>query len=91
MISAVGIRNLVENQVNYKNTRNTIITALILVCSLGFNQIGGITFTVLGVKITLSGLAIAAIVGIVANMLLPGKDYEFDEDNENDKFQTFKV
>ena len=91
MISAVGIRNLVENQVNYKNTRNTIITALILVCSLGFNQIGGITFTVLGVKITLSGLAIAAIVGIVANMLLPGKDYEFDEDNEDDKFQTFKV
>ena len=91
MISAVGIRNLVENHVNYKNTRNTIITALILVCSLGFNQIGGITFTVLGVKINLSGLAIAAIVGIVANMLLPGKDYEFDEDNEDDKFQTFKV
>ena len=91
MISAVGIRNLVENQVNYKNTRNTIITALILVCSLGFTQIGGITFKVAGVSITLSGLAIAAIVGIVANILLPGKDYEFDEDNEDDKFQTFKV
>ena len=91
MISAVGIRNLVENQVNYKNTRNTIITALILVCSLGFTQIGGITFKIAGVSITLSGLAIAAIVGIVANMLLPGKDYEFDEENEDDKFQTFKV
>ena len=70
MISAVGIRNLVENQVNFKNTRNTIITALILVCSLGFNQIGGLSFKVAGVNITLSGLAIAAIVGIAANSLL---------------------
>lgn len=91
MISAVGIRNLVENQVNFKNTRNTIITALILVCSLGFNQIGGLSFKVAGVNITLSGLAIAAIVGIAANSLLPGKDYLFSEEGEDEKFQTFKI
>lgn len=91
MISAVGIRNLVENQVNFKNTRNTIIAALILVCSLGFNEIGGISFKLAGVNITLSGLAIAAIAGIVANWLLPGKDYLFTEEDENEKFQTFKV
>ena len=66
MISAIGIRNLVENQVNFKNTRNTIITALILVCALGFNNIGGITFTISSIKINLSGLAIASIVGIIA-------------------------
>ena len=91
MISAVGIRNLVENQVNFKNTRNTIITALILVCSLGFNQIGGLSFKVAGVNITLSGLAIAASVGIAANSLLPGKDYLFSEEGEDEKFQTFKI
>lgn len=91
MISAVGIRNLVENQVNFKNTRNTIITALILVCSLGFNQIGGLSFKVAGVNITLSGLAIAAIIGIAANSLLPGKDYLFSEEGEDEKFQTFKI
>ena len=91
MISAVGIRNLVENRVNFKNTRNTIITALILVCSLGFNQIGGLSFKVAGVNITLSGLAIAAIIGIAANSLLPGKDYLFSEEGEDEKFQTFKI
>lgn len=91
MISAIGIRNLVENQVNFKNTRNTIITALILVCALGFNNIGGITFTISSVKINLSGLAIASIVGIIANWVLPNKDYVFNkEDVLDDKFQTYQ-
>lgn len=91
MISAIGIRNLVENQVNFKNTRNTIITALILVCALGFNNIGGITFTISSVKINLSGLAIASIVGIIANWILPNKDYVFNkQDVLDDKFQTYQ-
>lgn len=91
MISAIGIRNLVENQVNFKNTRNTIITALILVCALGFNNIGGITFTISSIKINLSGLAIASIVGIIANWVLPNKDYVFNkEDVLDDKFQTYQ-
>lgn len=91
MISAIGIRNLVENQVNFKNTRNTIITALILVCALGFTNIGGVTFIIAGVKINLSGLAIASIVGIIANWILPGKDYVFNKDDVlDDKFQTFQ-
>ena len=92
MISAVGIRNVVENQVDFTKSRNTIIAALILVCSLGFNSVGGITFTVFGTSITLSGLAIAAIVGIVVNAVLPGNDYEFTEEKgTEEKFQTFKL
>lgn len=92
MISAVGIRNLVENHVDYQNTRNTIITALILVSALGFNTIGGITFSVGAATINLSGLAIAAIVGIVSNAILPGKDYTFDsEDDQDEKFHTFEI
>ena len=75
MISAIGVRNVVENQVDFTNTRNLIIAAVILVSALGFNSVGGITFAVGGVSITLSGLAIAAIAGIVLNAILPGNDY----------------
>lgn len=93
MISAIGIRNVVENQVDFTRSRNTIIAALILVCALGFNSLGGITFTVAGANITLSGLAIASIVGIIANAILPGNEYVFKEDveEEKDKFQTYKI
>ena len=93
MISAIGIRNVVENRVDFTRSRNTIIAALILVCALGFNSLGGITFTLLGADITLSGLAIASIVGIAANAILPGNEYEFREDvnEEHDKFQTYKI
>ena len=58
---------------DFTRSRNTIIAALILVCALGFNGLGGITFDVLGASVTLSGLAIASIVGIAANAILPGK------------------
>lgn len=74
MISATGVRTIMENKVDYTNMRNILITALILVCGLGFNanplQIGRLTF---------GGLAVAAVVGIVVNAILPGKDYTFDE------------
>ena len=72
MISATGIRTIVENQVDFKNMRNILIAALILVCGLGFNG----NPLILG-PIQLGGLAVAAIVGIIANAILPGKDYEF--------------
>ncbi len=93
MISAIGIRNIVENRVDFTKSRNTIIAALILVCALGFNSLGGITFTLFGASITLSGLAIASIVGIIVNAILPGNEYEFVEDveEEKDKFQTYNV
>ena len=93
MISAIGIRNVVENHVDFTRSRNTIIAALILVCALGFNSIGGISFTVAGATISLSGLAIASLVGIIANAILPGNEYVFPEDvkDNNDKFQTYKL
>ncbi len=79
MISAIGVRNVVENQVDFTNSRNLIIAAVILVSALGFNSLGGLTFQVAGVSITLSGLAIAAIMGILLNAILPGNDYQFDK------------
>ena len=84
MISAIGVRNVVENRVDFTNSRNLIIAAVILVSALGFNSVGGLTFAVAGVSINLSGLAIAAIVGILLNAILPGNDYEFDSANGAD-------
>ena len=78
MISAIGVRNVVENRVDFTNSRNLIVAAVILVCALGFNSVGGVSFAIAGVTINLSGLAIAAIAGILLNAILPGNDYEFD-------------
>ncbi|MBO5727233.1 MAG: uracil-xanthine permease [Oscillospiraceae bacterium] len=83
MISAIGVRNIVENKVDFTNSRNLIIAAVILVCGLGFS--GGLTFTVAGTPITLTGLAIAAIAGVVLNAILPGNDYEFGTNPDGDK------
>ncbi|MBQ8026121.1 MAG: uracil-xanthine permease [Oscillospiraceae bacterium] len=83
MISAIGVRNVVENKVDFTNSRNLIIAAVIMVCGLGFT--GGITFTIGSASITLTSLAIAAIAGIVLNAILPGKDYEFGKENVNIK------
>lgn len=88
MISAVGVRNVVENKVNFANTRNVIVAALILVLAIGINySVGSIK---LGI-VSLSGLAVASIVGIVLNAVLPGKDYEFSQDDEGSTSVNFKV
>ena len=80
----------VENNIDFSVSRNLIIAAVILVSALGINEIGGISFTVLSTTITLSGLAIAALAGIVLNAILPGNDYEFDTEEEQDEL-TFKL
>ena len=82
MISAIGVRNVVENQVDFTNSRNLIIAAVILVCGLGFTN--GLTFTVGGASITLTSLAIAAIAGIILNAILPGNDFHFGKSATSD-------
>ena len=82
MISAIGVRNVVENHVDFTKSRNLIIAAVIMVSALGFSS--GLTFTVGGTDITLTGLAIAALAGIVLNAVLPGNDYTFGADKAAD-------
>ena len=84
MISAIGVRNIVENNVDLTKSRNLIIAAVIFVCGLGFASTGGITFTVGSADITLTGLAIAALAGVILNAVLPGNDYEFGKSVEGD-------
>ena len=88
MISAVGVRNIVENQVDFTKSRNVIVAALILVLAIGINySIGAID---LGFT-KLSGLAVAALVGVILNAVLPGKDYEFGANAQGDKSVDFEV
>ena len=91
MISAVGVRNVVENKVDFTKSRNVIIAALILVLAIGINYNGAIQIPIGEVTISLSGLAVAALVGIVLNAVLPGKDYEFGDDLQGDTSVNFKV
>ncbi len=89
MISAVGVRNIVENQVDFTKNRNVIIAALILVLAIGIkygaNDAIDLGFT------KLSGLAVAAIVGVILNAILPGKDYEFGANPQGDKAVDFEL
>ena len=89
MISAVGVRNVVENKVDFTKSRNVIIAALILVLAIGVTYSG--TGAVKIGTVSFSGLATAAIVGIALNAILPGKDYEFGSDLQGDTSVNFKV
>ena len=88
MISAVGVRNVVENQVDFTKSRNIIIAALIMGLSLGinFSATGAI---VLG-PVSLSGLAVGALAGILLNAVLPGNDYEFGTNQLGDTSVNFQ-
>ena len=93
MISAVGVRNIVENQVDFTKSRNVIIAAMIMSLSLGiaFSKAGAISFMVGGITISLSGLAVASLVGILLNAILPGNDYQFGVNDLGDTSVNFKV
>lgn len=91
MISAVGVRNIVETQTDFTKSRNIIIAALILVLSIGINYsaAGSISFMIGDVTVSLSGLAVGALTGILLNAILPGKDYQFDEEKPDDTGVNF--
>lgn len=82
MISAIGVRNMYENHVSLAKSRNLIIVSVVMVCGLGISE--GITFAIGDASVTLTGMAIAAITGIILNAILPGKDYEYGKDPNAD-------
>ena len=89
MISAVGVRNVVENQVDFTKSRNVLIAAMIMGLAVGVTYSGSIVLHLGGVTISLSGLAVAALVGIFMNAVLPGKDYEFGTNEQGDTSVNF--
>lgn len=92
MISAVGVRNLIEHQVDFSKSRNILIAALILVLAIGINYstAGALAFTAGAVTISFSGLAVGSLAGIILNAILPGKDYVFDESDGTDIKNDYK-
>ena len=85
MISSVGIRSLVENRVDLTDSRNLIITALTITLAVGISygcEGGALHFGSIGI----SGLAVAAIVGILAAVILPNKK----GDTENVEFEQIE-
>ncbi len=105
MISAVGVRNIVETRADFSKSRNVIIAALILVLSIGIKysaagsvgfSVGELTVGFLGLEvgeltISFSGLAVGALVGILLNAVMPGKDYEYNEEKPDHTGVDFAV
>ena len=89
MISSVGVRNVVENQVDFTKSRNVLIAAMIMGLTIGINYSGAIVIPVGAITISLSGLAVGALVGILMNAVLPGKDYEFGTNAQGDTAVNF--
>ncbi len=89
MISAIGVRNVVESKVDFTKSRNLIVAAVILVSALGLGEAA--TFTIGGVTIKLTALAVASIAGILLNAILPGKDYVFERSHPKDTGVNFAV
>lgn len=83
MISAIGVRNVVENKVDFTKSRNLIVAAVILVCALGLSA-DTVSFSIGSAVITLSPLAVASLAGIILNAVFPGKDYKFNSENVAD-------
>ena len=93
MISAVGVRNIVETKVDFSQSRNVIIAALIMVLSIGinFSSAGCIAIPAGNMTLSFSGLAVGSFVGIVLNAILPGKDYNFENDEPNSTGVEFEI
>ena len=91
MISAVGVRNVVENQVDFTKSRNVLIAAMIMGLAVGVSYNGSVVIPIGSVTISLSGLAVAALVGIFMNAVLPGKDYTFGTNEQGDTSVDFSI
>ncbi len=89
MISAIGVRNIVDNKVDFTKSRNLIIAAIILVSALGLES--GVSVALFGTTVTFSSLAVAAILGILLNAILPGNEYEFGKSVDADASANMKI
>ncbi|MEG0380185.1 MAG: solute carrier family 23 protein, partial [Kurthia sp.] len=70
IIASSGLRMLVENNVDFGNNRNMVIASVILVVGIGG---AALKFTQ---SFAIEGMALAAIIGVILNLVLPGRDKE---------------
>ena len=80
MIASVGLRTLVENQVDFKNQRNVLIVGIMLIIA-----IGGLAIPIIPeADLYLSGVALSAVVGIILNLILPERLGKLDTDEKEE-------
>ena len=65
-IASVGVNTLVKNKVDMGNTRNLVISSLILTIGIGGAEMS------IG-SITIGGIGLAALVGVILNLIIPQK------------------
>jgi uracil permease len=66
MIASVGVKILISSKLDFDHSRNLIISAVILVFGIGVSEL-----PIGSTRVTISGLAIAAVIGVILNLLLP--------------------
>ena len=76
IIASSGLRMLVENKVDFGNNRNMVIASVILVVGIGG---AALRFSE---SFALEGMALASIIGVILNLILPGRDKNI-EDHDN--------
>jgi len=84
IIASSGLRMLVENKIDFDHNRNLVIASVILILGIG----GGKLF--FSETFSIEGMALAAIVGVILNFVLPGKaqpDLELQAEEEREKLQ----
>jgi uracil permease len=74
-IASVGINSLIKNKVDMGNTRNLVIASLILTLGIGGAEMS------FG-SITMSGIGLAALVGVILNLIIPGGKQKAENTNE---------
>ena len=81
-ISVNGLKVLIQNQVDFNNTKNVIVASAMLVLGLG-----GATISIVSgdLAVTISGMSLAAIVGIILNLCLPTEKSEEDKPKKEKK------
>ena len=88
-VSFISFRLLILPFWEFTKSRNVLVAAMIMGLAVGVTYNGAIVIPVGGVTISLSGLAVAALVGILMNAVLPGKDYEFGTNEQGDTSVNF--
>lgn len=79
MIAAIGARTLSDANLDFTHSRNLLIVGLILVLGLGIGGIGGFTITIGSISLSLTGLFVAVVIGVIANAILPKEEDTISE------------
>ena len=82
IIASSGLRMLIDNQINFAENRNLIISSVILVIGIGGAMV---QFSIGEVNVEIAGMALAAIVGVILNLVLPGREVG---EGSGDMFKT---